>query len=124
MSSVCLLINLANLLLLNERVDESLDEDEKEVAYLVKNDKKDFKKKHTKDSSPSKGIICYECNRYGHLKRGCPNYLRGKGKVFTTVRLNLFHYVLDLFRAKFACNSAFRNPFLGGNNVRFVCERV
>ena len=25
------------------------------------------------------------------------------------VKLNLFNYVLVLFRAKFACNSAFRN---------------
>ena len=147
MSSVCLLINLANLLLLNERADESLDEDKKEVAYLVKNfwkflkmkngksfgkgksssfknEKKDFKKKDTKDSSPSKGIVCYECNEYGHLKRECLNYLRGKSKVLTTVMSNLFNYVLALFSAKFACNSAFRNLVLGGNNVRVVCDRV
>ena len=26
------------------------------------------------------------------------------------VKLNLFNYVLALFRAKFSCNSAFRNP--------------
>ena len=28
--------------------------------------------------------MCYECNGYGHLKKECPNYLRGKGKVFAT----------------------------------------
>jgi len=38
--------------------------------------------------------------------------------------LNLFNYVLALFCAKFICSSAFRNPVLGGNNVKVVCERV
>ena len=28
---------------------------------------------------------------------------------YTTIKLNLFNYVLILFRTKFACNSAFRN---------------
>ena len=28
--------------------------------------------------------MCYECNGYGHLKKECPNYLRGKGKVYAT----------------------------------------
>ena len=28
--------------------------------------------------------MCYECNRHGHLKNECPNYLRGNGKVFAT----------------------------------------
>ena len=28
--------------------------------------------------------MCYECNVHGHLKKECPNYLRGKGKVFFT----------------------------------------
>ena len=28
--------------------------------------------------------MCYECNRHGHLKKECPNYLRGNGKVFAT----------------------------------------
>ena len=89
---------------LNERAGESLDKDdvEKEVAYLAKNyqkflkmqnngkslsfknDKKDFKRKDTKVSSSSQGIVCYECNGHDHLKRECPNYLRGKGKVLTT----------------------------------------
>ena len=40
------------------------------------------------------------------------------------VKLNLFNYVLALFLAKFACNSAFRNLVLGDNNVRVVCESV
>ena len=29
--------------------------------------------------------MCYECNGHGHLKNECPNYLRGKGKVFATI---------------------------------------
>ena len=49
-----------------------------------KNDKSDFKKKDGKDSSSTQGIVCYECNGHGHLKKECPNYLRGKGKVLTT----------------------------------------
>ena len=40
-----------------------------------KGDRKEFQ-------SPQ-GIVCYECNGHGHLKE-CPNYLRGKGKVFAT----------------------------------------
>ena len=28
--------------------------------------------------------LCYECNGHGHLKKECPNYLKGKGKVFAT----------------------------------------
>ena len=47
-----------------------------------KGDKKEFKKKDEKDSPSTKGIVCYECNGHGHLKKECPNYLRGKGKVF------------------------------------------
>ena len=26
--------------------------------------------------------MCYECNGHGHLKKECPNYLRGKGKAY------------------------------------------
>ena len=77
------------------REPKSSDEDnvEKEMAYLAKNfhkfqkmknneksfgkgksssfknDKKDFKKKDAKESSPFHGVVCYECNRHGHLKR-------------------------------------------------------
>ena len=84
------------------------DDVEKEVAFLVKNlrkflkmknngksfgkgkfssfknDKREFMKKDRKDSSSTLGILCYECNGHGHLKKECPNYLRGKGKVFAT----------------------------------------
>ena len=28
--------------------------------------------------------MCYECNGHRNLKKECPNYLRGKGKVFAT----------------------------------------
>ena len=95
---------------INERVGESSDEDEieKAVAYLAKNfrkflkmksngksfgkrkfsffknQKKYHKKKDTNKSSPFQGIVCYECNGHRHLKRECPNYWRGKGKVLTT----------------------------------------
>ena len=95
---------------INERMGDSSDEDviEKEVAFLAKNfqkflkmknngqsfgkgkfsssknDKREFKKKDGKDSPSTKGIMCYECNGHGHLKKECPNYLRGKGKVFAT----------------------------------------
>ena len=90
-------------------MDDSSEEDdeEKEVAFLAKNfhkflkiknsgksfskekfsspkgDRKEFKKKDGKDSQFSQGITCYECNGHGHLKE-CPNYLRGKGKVYAT----------------------------------------
>ena len=84
------------------------DEVEKDVAYIVKNfrkflkfkkngkfvekgkfpnfkkEKKDFKRKDGKDSQSFQGIMCYECNGHGHLKKKCPNYLRGKGKVYAT----------------------------------------
>ena len=109
MSSDCPLTSLANHLLskLNKRMGDSSNEDdvEKEVAFLAKNfrkflkmknngklfgkgkfssfknDKREFKKKDGKDSSSTRGIVCYECNGHGHLKKECPNYLRGKGKV-------------------------------------------
>ena len=29
--------------------------------------------------------MCYESNGLGHLKKECPNYLRGKGKMFATI---------------------------------------
>ena len=45
---------------------------------------KDFKWKYGKDSQSSQGIICFDCNRQGYLKKECPNYLRAKGKVYAT----------------------------------------
>ena len=42
------------------------------------------KKKDGKDSQSTQGIVSYECNSHGHLKKECPKYLRGKGKVFAT----------------------------------------
>ena len=91
-------------------MDDSFEEDdvEKEVAFLAKNfrkflkmknsgksfskgrfsspksDKNEFKKRDGKDSQSPQGIVCYECNGDGQLKKECPNYLRGKGKVFAT----------------------------------------
>ena len=100
---------------INEIINDSSNEDdvEKEVAYLAKNfqkflkmknngkssgkgkfssfknDKRDFKKKDAKDLSSSQGIVCYESNGHGHLKKECLNYLRGKGKVLTTTLRDL-----------------------------------
>ena len=28
--------------------------------------------------------MCFKCNGHGHLKKECPNYLRGKGKAYAT----------------------------------------
>ena len=47
-----------------------------------KGDRKEFKKKEGKDSQSPQGIVCYECNGHGHLKKECPNYLRGNSKVY------------------------------------------
>ena len=95
---------------ITKRMDDSSEEDdvEKEVAFLAKNfrkflktknsgkpfskgkfssfkgDRKEFKKKDEKEFQFLQGIVCYECNGHGHLKKKCPNYLRGKGKVFAT----------------------------------------
>ena len=91
-------------------MDDSSEEDgvEKDVAFLAKNfrkflkmknsgkpfnkgkfssskgDRKKFKKKDGNDSQFPQGIVCYECNGHGHLKKECPNYLRGKGKAYAT----------------------------------------
>ena len=91
-------------------MDDSFKEDEveQEVAFLAKNfqkflkmknngkpfskgkfssskgDMKEFKKKDGKEFQSPQGIVYYECNGHGHLKKECPNYLRGKGKVFAT----------------------------------------
>ena len=45
---------------------------------------KDFKRKDSKDSSPSQGITCYECKGNGYLKKECPSYLKGKGRALAT----------------------------------------
>ena len=86
---------------------DSSDEDEveKDVAYLAKNFrkflkfkrdgksfekekfskfKKDFKKKDSRDSSPTEMVTCFKCKRHGHVKKECPTYLKSKGKVFAT----------------------------------------
>ena len=49
-----------------------------------------------KELSPPQRIVCYECNRHGHLKKECPNYLRGKGKVLTTTLSDLESSYSDL----------------------------
>ena len=78
-----------------------------------KNDKKDFKKKDAKYSSPSQGIISYECNRHGHLKRECPNYLRGMGKVLTTTLSDSVNSSSDLDDS---CDGNFLNGLKGRIN--------
>ena len=52
-------------------------------------EKKDFKRKDGKDSQSSQGITCFECNRHGHFKKECPNYLKAKGKVYATTLSDL-----------------------------------
>ena len=49
-----------------------------------KKDKKDFKRKDSKDFSPSQVVTCYECNGHGHVKKECPTYLKGKGRALAT----------------------------------------
>ena len=93
---------------ITKRMDDSSEEDdvEKAVAFLAKNfrnflkmknsgkpfskgkfssskgDRKEFKKKDRKEFQSPQGIVCYNCNGHGHFKKECPNYLKGKGKVF------------------------------------------
>ena len=52
------------------------------MKILIPKIDKEYKKKDVKDISSSQGIVCYECNGQGHLKKECPNYLRGKEKGF------------------------------------------
>ena len=92
------------------KAQDSSDEDEveKDVAYLAKNfrkflkfkrdgksfekgkfsnfekNKKDFKKKDSRDSSPSQMVMCFDCKGHVHVKKECPTYLNAKGKVFAT----------------------------------------
>ena len=54
-----------------------------------KNDKREFKKKDGKDLSSTQGIMCYECNGHGHLKKECLIYLRGKVKVLAATLSDL-----------------------------------
>ena len=56
----------------------------KENSQVSERGKKYFKRKDGKESHSSQGIMCFECNGHGHLKKECPNYLRGKGKVYVT----------------------------------------
>ena len=93
---------------ITKRMDDSSEEDgvEKDVAFHAKNfrkflkmknsgkpfnrgkfssskgNRKEFKKKDGNDSQSLQGIVCYECNGHGHLKKECPNYLRGMGRAY------------------------------------------
>ena len=57
---------------------------EKGKLPSFRKEKKYFKRKDGKESQSSQGIMCFECNGHGHLKKECPNHLRGKGKVYAT----------------------------------------
>ena len=87
------------LKIITERMDSSTKEDdvEKDVAFIAKNfqnflkmknngklfskgkfssskgDRKEFKKKDEKESQSPQGIVCFECNGHGNLKKECPN---------------------------------------------------
>ena len=69
---------------------------EKEKFPNFRKDKKAFKKKDGKDSQSSQGIMCYECNGCGHLKKECPNYLKRNGKVYATTLSDIDSSNLDL----------------------------
>ena len=112
------------LRMINESVEthdsSDKDVDDKEVAYLVKNfrkflkfkkngnfaekgkllsfrkEKKGFKRSDGKDSQSSQGITCFECNRHGHFKKECPNYLKAKGKVYATTLSDSDSFKSDL----------------------------
>ena len=47
-------------------------------------EKKDFKRRKGKESQSTQGVTCFECNGHGHFKKECLNYLRSKGKAYTT----------------------------------------
>ena len=111
---VSLVSNVTSMdtLRINEKVEDqdSSGEDvvDKDVAYLVKNfrkflklknngkfddkrkfqssgrEKRKFKKKDGKESQPTQGVTCFECNGYGHFKKEYLNYLKSKGKVYAT----------------------------------------
>ena len=49
-----------------------------------KREKKEFKKEDGKEFQYIQGVTCFECNRYGHFKKECPNDLKSKGKVYAT----------------------------------------
>ena len=45
-------------------------------------EKREFKKRDGKESQSTQDVTCFECNRHGHFKKECPNYLKSKGKVY------------------------------------------
>ena len=47
-------------------------------------EKREFKKRDGKESQSTQDVTCFECNRHGHFKKECPNYLKSKGKVYAT----------------------------------------
>ena len=57
---------------------------EKEKFQSFGKEKKDFKRKDGKESQSTLVVTCFKCNRHGHFKKECPNYLKMKGKVYAT----------------------------------------
>ena len=52
-------------------------------------EKKDFKRRDGKDTQSSQGTTCFECNGHWNFKKGCPNYLKAKGKAYATTLCDL-----------------------------------
>ncbi|XP_075674972.1 uncharacterized protein LOC142644198 [Castanea sativa] len=56
----------------------------KEAWMIFETTYKGVQEKDGKDSQSLQGVVCFECNDHGYIKKECPNYLRGKVKVFAT----------------------------------------
>ena len=57
---------------------------DKEKFQSSGREKREFKKRDGKESQSTQDVTCFECNRHGHFKKECPNYLKSKGKVYAT----------------------------------------
>ena len=47
-------------------------------------EKREFKRKDGKATQSTQDVTCFECNRHGHFKKECSNYLKSKGNVYAT----------------------------------------
>ena len=48
----------------------------------VQEGRKGNSKRNMENNLNLQGVTCFECNRHGHFKKECPNYLKLKGKVY------------------------------------------